>query len=243
MPQPTSTKKRKPRADSKQRRRQLVQTTATKLRGIILEREPGAQIGSLTEVAEGLGVGIVTVQQAARILEHEGLLEVRRGPGGGYYGTRPDEAALERSLAAFLRVHGSSFEETLEITSLLICEIIPAAARCRDQKLREEMQALEERIDDCATENARIAFESDLNSLLLKMNARPLFELLLGVGMQLFNTSPVPLLYPGDEGVAAWKAEKHRMLEAILKGDEALARFEAGRYRADLLSRLKKVKR
>jgi DNA-binding IscR family transcriptional regulator len=36
----------------------------------------------------------VTVQQAARVLEHEGLLAVRRGPGGGYYGTRPDEAAL-----------------------------------------------------------------------------------------------------------------------------------------------------
>jgi len=81
-------------------RRQLVLAAAAQLRDVILAREPNTQIGSLNEVAELLGVGIVTVQQAARILEHEGLLAVRRGPGGGYYGTRPDEAALERAFAA-----------------------------------------------------------------------------------------------------------------------------------------------
>src|ERR1700716_3569120 len=93
-------------------RRQLVQAAAAKLRDVILAREPGTQIGSLNEVAELLGVGIVTVQQAARVLEHEGLLAVRRGPGGGYYGTRPDEAALERAFAAYLRVHGFSNRES-----------------------------------------------------------------------------------------------------------------------------------
>src|SRR6266481_2517902 len=95
-------------------RRQIVQAAAAKLRDVILAREPGTQIGSLNEVAELLGVGIVTVQQAARILEHEGLLAVRRGPGGGYYGTRPDEASLERSLAAYMRVHGFGYREALD---------------------------------------------------------------------------------------------------------------------------------
>ncbi len=106
-------------------RRQLVQATAAKLRELILSREPGAQIGSLNEVAQLLDVGIVTVQQAARILEHEGLLAVRRGPGGGYYGTRPDEAALERSIAAYLRVHGFGHRESQQMLSLLDCEIVP----------------------------------------------------------------------------------------------------------------------
>ncbi|MBK6279886.1 MAG: hypothetical protein IPF57_18055 [Gammaproteobacteria bacterium] len=44
---------------------------------------------------------------------------MRRGPGGGYYGQRPDEAALERSLAAYLRMHPSSYGEMLDITTLL----------------------------------------------------------------------------------------------------------------------------
>src|SRR3974377_1146477 len=94
-------------------KRQLVQTTASRLRDLILACAPDTQIGSLNEIAQRLGVGIVTVQQAARILEHEGLLAVRRGPGGGYYGTRPDEAALERSVAAYLRGHGSALGESV----------------------------------------------------------------------------------------------------------------------------------
>src|SRR5215471_3569570 len=143
-------------------RRQLVQAAAGKLRDIILAREPGSQIGSLNEVAQLLGVGIVTVQQAARILEHEGLLAVRRGPGGGYYGTRPDDAALERAFAAYLRVHGFGQRESQQMLSLLDCEIVPAAARCTDEKLREAVSALLERVDQCESSEQRIAFEMDL---------------------------------------------------------------------------------
>jgi GntR family transcriptional repressor for pyruvate dehydrogenase complex len=78
----------------------LVSTTAEKMRDLILEREPDAFIGSLPELAKLLDVGITTVQQAARVLEHEGILAVRRGPGGGYFGQRPDADALERSLVS-----------------------------------------------------------------------------------------------------------------------------------------------
>ena len=112
---------------AKQRKRDVVQNAAATLRGIILSREPGAQIGSLTEISKWLGVGIVTVQQAARVLEHEGLLDVRRGPGGGYYGVRPDEAALARALAAYVRVRHVPFEEVTEMMSLLNADIVPAA--------------------------------------------------------------------------------------------------------------------
>jgi DNA-binding FadR family transcriptional regulator len=223
-------------------RRRLVQTTAAKLRDIILAREPHAQIGSLGEVASLLGVGIVTVQQAARVLEHEGLLAVRRGPGGGYYGARPDEAALERSVAAYMRVHGCSYADALDITSLLDCEIIASAARCRDESLRSALQALGERIAGCDTEQARIAFEEEFHDLLLKMDARPLYELLMRVAMQLYRTPPAPRpLFPGKEGVAVWKASKRQIIGAILERDADLARFEAERHRRQLMRRLRRT--
>lgn len=223
--------------------RQLVQVAAAKLRDLVLERAPDTQIGSLSEVAELLGVGIVTVQQAARILEHEGLLAVRRGPRGGYYGTRPDEAALERSIAAYMREHNSSQWESLEIVSLLDCEMVPAAARCRDEALRDAMRALGVRIDACDTETLRIAFEGDFHDLLFKMDARPLFELILRVATQVYRSRQLPPLYAGEDGVAAWKSTKHKMLAAILAQDEALARFEAERNRREVLARLERLKR
>jgi DNA-binding FadR family transcriptional regulator len=221
--------------------RHLVRKTAEKLRELILAQDPESYLGSLNEIAKLLGVGIVTVQQAARVLEHEGLLTVRRGPGGGYYGTRPDEAALERSVAAFMRVHGATYKESLEIISLLDTEIIAAAARCKNDGLHEALRALSQRIDSCNSEEARIAFEEDYRDLLFKMDAKPLFELLGRVAMRLYKSPRPPALFPGEDGVAVWKECKRRMLDAILKQDEALARFEADRYRQELLARLQKA--
>ena len=113
-------------------RRNVVPSAVEALRERIFATPDGELIGSLPELAKALGVGIVTIQQAARILEHEGLLEVRRGPGGGYYGRRPDAATLERSLAASMRRLPASWEEALDMTSLLFNELAAAAADCHD---------------------------------------------------------------------------------------------------------------
>jgi GntR family transcriptional repressor for pyruvate dehydrogenase complex len=118
--------------DSQRGRRNIVASTLEALRERIFAMSDGDLIGSLPDLARVLGVGIVTIQQAARILEHEGLLDVRRGPGGGYYGRRPDAATLERSLAAFMRSRPASWEEALDMTSLLFNELAAAAALCRD---------------------------------------------------------------------------------------------------------------
>lgn len=222
--------------------RHLVQAAAARLRELILEREPDACIGSLNEVAHLLGVGVVTVQQAARVLEHEGLLAVRRGPGGGYYGKRPDEAALERSVAAYMRVHASAAQEVSEIVSLLDCELIPAAARCTDETLHAALRGLSERVESSDTPEQRIALEEELHDILYKMGARPLIELLARVTGRLQKSQSAPPVFPGEEGVAAWKSGRGRILQAILSRDEALARFEATRYRQALVARLRRAR-
>lgn len=221
---------------SKLQKRHLVQNSAEKLRDVILEREPGAHLGSLTEVAQLLGVGIVTVQQAARVLEHEGLLEVRRGPGGGYYGMRPDDAALARFVAAYTRMHGFSYHEVLDMTTLLDSEIVPAAAGCDNEEMHAALRKLAKRIDGCDTPEDRVAFEGDLHDVLFKFVERPLVGLLARVTSQLAR-SELPI-FQGAEGTAAWKTGRQRIVNAILQRDEELARFEVQRYRQQLLLRL-----
>jgi DNA-binding FadR family transcriptional regulator len=190
-----------------------------------------------------LGVGIVTVQQAARILEQEALLVVRRGPGGGYYGTRPDNAALERSLEraleAYWRVHGFDFRESQRMLALLDCEIMPAAACCQNDALMDSMRKLRERVEDCDTPEQRVEFEMELRQLLFKMVARPLVELLARVTGRVNVQGQFPMLFSGADGIAAWKTGRRRILEAILHQDEELARFEAERYRQQILDRLR----
>jgi GntR family transcriptional repressor for pyruvate dehydrogenase complex len=217
----------------------LVQQTAEALREIILAREPETQIGSLPEIAQMLGVGIVTVQQVARILEHEGLLSVRRGPGGGYYGMRPDEATLQRSLATYMRIHGFGYREAIEVISLLDCEIMASAALCRDAELRKAMEALSRRIDRCDSDEQRSLCESDLRRLLHRMVSRPLVEFLIGVTGNLYRREPIDPVFPGAEGIAAWRDSKRRIVQAILAGDQELSRFEAERYHRQVLTRLR----
>ncbi|MFT4047838.1 MAG: GntR family transcriptional regulator [Solimonas sp.] len=227
----------------KQQKRLLVQETAARLRDRVLAVEPDTQIGSLPEIAQALGVGIVTVQQAARILEHEGLLTVRRGPGGGYYGKRPDAEALQRSLAAYLRVHGLGYRDGLEMSLLLDCEIIPAAARCRDATLRDAMSGLLAGVDDCDGVEHRAALETKLRNLLHRMAAHPLAEFLLRVTASFYRAEPASdthdPVFATPEAVAIWKTGKRRMMQAIADGDEERAQFEAERYRKQVLALLR----
>lgn len=220
-------------------RPKLVQASAERLRQMVLAKPAGTQIGGLRELAAALGVGVVTVQQAARVLEHEGLLVARRGPGGGYYGARPDDAALERALAAWLAVHDTGNVEIMEMRTLLETELIAGAARCRNEALHEELRALAATIPHCDTPERRIRFEQQLNDLTFRMTKSPLVELFSRVVLRHFSTQNIPALFPGEEGLRAWKSGRTRILAAILARDEALARFEAERHRDDTLLRLR----
>jgi len=216
----------------------LVGATAERMRELILARPPDAMIGSLTEIAKELEVGPVTVQQAARVLEHEGLLAVRRGPGGGYFGKRPDSRALERALASYLRARHADVYEALEMMTLLDCELMPAAAQCRDVGHLDELRGLKIQVDSCGSGKERIAFEDGLHAVLFKMVNRPLIELLAQVSMRFYRSGPIPQIFDGEDGVRAWRQWRHQIIDAILIGDPQLARFEAQRHRESLLRRL-----
>lgn len=215
--------------DSGAQRRNLVGTTADRLRDMVFAAEPHTLIGSLQDLARSLEVGIVTLQQAARVLEHEGLLEVRRGPGGGYYGTRPNTAALERSIAAYIRSNPSSFEEALNITSLLFNELVPAAADCTDTDLHDELAQLSRKIDDCVTDIDCGRFENDFQDILFRMVDWPLFKMLTLVTVRVGIAKAYRLLDGDRDALAQWKEGRHRIISAILQMDSHLARFEADR--------------
>lgn len=217
-------------------KRQLVQKTAIALRQRILASPSGEQIGSLPELARDLEVGIVTIQQAARILEHEGLLEVRRGPGGGYYGRRPQMADLERMLGAYLCGAPGSWREILDITSLLFNRLCAAAARCHDEVLRSELQELRTRIARCCSMDDLGGLESRLQEILFQMVSQPLFELLTRVALGSARDVKRDDGATGTFDLSVWREGRLRIIDAIAGQDPALAHFEADRQNRQVLS-------
>jgi DNA-binding FadR family transcriptional regulator len=238
MDQGMGTSASPPRREKSARR--LVQATASALRDLVLASEPDANIGSLPSLAQQLGVGVVTLQQAARILEHEGLLEVRRGPGGGYHGKRPDDAALERSMAAYMRVHGTAYHDVVEAVMLFEVEMVAAAAaQWEGEAKAAALRALARKIDSCTTPAARVAFEAELYGVLFRIGERPLIEMLARVTSRLQSAHAETPLFGGEAGFAAWASGRRRILGAVIQKDEELARFEAMRYRREVVERLK----
>ena len=224
-------------------RRRPVPDAAQALRELVFGVDPESRIGSLPDLARRLGVGIGTVQQAARVLEHEGLLEVRRGPGGGYYGKRPDAAALERALSAYMRMHPASYEEALDMTSLLFTELASAAAACRDGTLRTELAALLPRITPHAEAADRLVFESLFQDLLFRMVDRPLFEMLTRVTLHFSETGAGPAVVMRGDQAEQWWLGRQAIITAILSGDAELARFEADRCNRRIVMNLQRTLR
>lgn len=210
-------------------RRQLVRVTAEQMRERIFAQGAGEQIGSLPDLARDFGVGIVTVQQAARILEHEGLLEVRRGPGGGYYGRRPDAASLERSLAAYMRTEPASWKEALDMTSLLFNELCAAAADCADKALQEDLRSFAQKLALSEDDGDVAELELEFQDILFRMVNRPLFELLTRVTLRFAQSRPDGSAVRGAFEPGEWKSGRRRIIDAILRQDRELARFEADR--------------
>ena len=213
----------------KRHRSSLVQATAARLKAMILKLEPRAQIGSLGELVERLEVGVVTVQQAARILENEGFLEVRRGPGGGYFGMRPSEADLEHSLVEYLRLHKSAYRDALELLRTLKGEAVAAAARCRAPEVLERLRIIRKRIIASTTREERLAVEEDFRIAIHAMSDRPLLSLFAGATARFVRDYAPPALLLDEKGERAWKDANVRVIDAILAGDEELALFESGR--------------
>lgn len=219
----------------------LVTATVAKLRDMIVAHPPQAQIGSLPDLAAALGVGIVTVQQAARVLEHEGFLQVRRGPGGGYYGTRPGAEGLSRAISGFLAMHQSAHPEAMDIITLLDCELMAAAARAKNDALKTELATLGSSIDDRNSARQRGAFDQSMLDILYQMVDRPLMELLSRMAVHHYAEYPRSPVYGGNEGKQRWKRERRGIISAILDGDPERARFEAQRRRREILRQLDAV--
>ncbi|MET0369827.1 MAG: FCD domain-containing protein [Sphingobium sp.] len=106
-----------------------VVATAKVLRDEILRRGPDDLfLGSEDDLVLRLGVSQPTFRQAARLLEYEELLVVRRGLGGGYFGRRPSADGVARMAGLYLYSQGVSYRELaraqLAIESELIAMVV-----------------------------------------------------------------------------------------------------------------------
>ena len=118
----------------------------------IAHLEPGMMLSSEREMIAELGVGRGTLREALRLLELQGLIRVKPGPGGGPVVQQLDHRPLADNLALFLQNSNVTFGEILHARELIEAELASLAARNATQDeiaaIKTSISAMEEHIDD-----------------------------------------------------------------------------------------------
>lgn len=80
---------------------------------------PGQSFATEAELLAQFDVSRPTLRESLRILESQGVVELRPGPGGGIVARRPSVDMLAHGLSIFLRLHDVPFATVLEARELI----------------------------------------------------------------------------------------------------------------------------
>lgn len=141
---PTIPRKRKPMAPRKTApadgRASATQQVADAMRAEILGRASGdSYLGREDELVERYGVSKPTFRQAAKLLEHERILVIRRGPGGGFFAQPPTERMVAHMAAMVLSARRATLRQVAQVAAPLTVETIRMLAGNRDPQLRRRV--------------------------------------------------------------------------------------------------------
>ncbi|AZS19245.1 GntR family transcriptional regulator [Caulobacter sp. FWC26] len=195
------------------------------LRDIILRLPAGAFIGSETELIARIGVSAPTLRQAARLLEHEELLVIRRGVGGGFFGRRPSAETVARSAALFLNLQNTPIEEVYSAAQAINAEVLKRAAlsdndaeRARLGEMLEEWRGSEESLG----RDAFIVVAERLTDQMASLAGNAPLALFLRV-FRYISLSEPGVLSRYDSNREEWKTAYIALAQAVFDRDARAA--------------------
>ena len=206
-----------------------------KLRALSLSRDEGGFLGSEDDVLAKLAVARTTLKQAARLLEREGLVRVKRGVSGGYYSARPTESTLKSVVNAYLETIDVNADHIVSVTTVLWLEVVRRASESPGPALIEALTGF---IRDIAALKSDAAFgdvdaieQASRQAIFALVDCRYI-ELIMRINQAFGSRHRFPTA--AQDGtpdhrkfVADWRKAKTLELQAIADGDTPLAEVAA----------------
>lgn len=103
---------------------------------------PGDWLGTESELAAKLGVSRLTMRDAVRTLEAQGMVEVKVGAAGGLRVAQASPAHLAEALAVQTNLLGVSWDQIIEALGCLEPQIASLAALRRSDEQLEELRGI-----------------------------------------------------------------------------------------------------
>jgi GntR family transcriptional repressor for pyruvate dehydrogenase complex len=184
--------------------------------------EPEWLLGSEDELMSQLGVGRPTIRQAARLLEQQQLLEVRRGINGGLFGRRPSSEGVSANARVFLKSEHTTFRQLLQAELVLgpACATL-AAANPNEEERHSLLHFWEESAAEGAASARRfMELAPEFQRRVAQLSGSPALFLFVGVLMDLATPSVGIAEVYADTDRRKLTIDKHgRIAEAIAEGN------------------------
>lgn len=217
-----------------------VRFAVNQLRRECIAHPPGTLLGQEEELLQRFGISRPTLRQAAALVGMEQLMEVRRGPGGGYFTTRPDISGVVHMAAIWLQLQKATVGEILVSTSTIRAELAPLAARNIDEATLAELKeflAQDQAIDD-GDYGFALFLKAELkqNDIVGRASGNRVLHLYMQISLDLVGSlaRADDILLGHRSRYLAWRYQRNRMLQAIVAGDPEIARLESERCGAKI---------
>lgn len=203
----------------------LVARTARSLSDLSMAQDEGSYLGSEDELLARLGVSRPTLRQAAKIVESDRLISIRRGLRGGFYAERPNAADSIRSLARYLRLNGASLADVVQVTRPVSEEACALAAANATDEQRQRMRAFVEQINDHQSRLDIVAAETELGRLIAEMSGNPAIQLVTEISFAFGMEEQDLGFFASEEDRAEARQTQRAICDAVLGGDPDIARL------------------
>ncbi|MGG7645010.1 FadR/GntR family transcriptional regulator [Rhodovulum sp. YNF3179] len=193
---------------------------------------PGDRLPGEAELIERFGMAKGTIREAMRILEAQGLVKTRTGPGGGSFVHEVSEERARALLGNYFYFKNLTIKDIYQLRRVLEPEL---AASLAGELTEEQIAALEENFRDYA-EPARSAEEERaqhvaslrFHAMLAGMSGNALLQFLIRfMANMLSDLTVYRRLYdpPNPELWAMGKRYQAELIDALRQGDPDRARL------------------
>jgi DNA-binding FadR family transcriptional regulator len=210
--------------------RRVLKTSELIARDIILDiSEGGMKAGDAlppeATMLKHYEVGRASLREALRMLEVQGLVQIRAGARGGPVVGAATAENLARMLTLYFGLAGATYEQMTAVMLILYPNVAAVAA---SRKLTAaEVQALHESVDQaCGTPNPRLIRTEtlkDFHSLLSQFARNPVWELMTDAVGLIFADHIISTT-DSREFHGQTVADHKQIAQAVLAGDDELAR-------------------
>jgi len=188
--------------------------------------EDNSFLGSEDDLIRQLGVSRPTFRQAVSLLEHEELLQSRRGLGGGFYTRRPTAEAVSHLASIHLFFADPKLADVYAATAPIQIEAARLLAANPDPAIRGQLKAFVTRhrgFENYRDVQVNVRVALGFERLVAELCGNPAFHLFLETGLHLANVTRFSTENPMGRDREGWMEYMEALAEAVQRGNQKLA--------------------